>query len=149
MDELRSACALVASECVCSHLRRAARAVTQDYDSALGRTGIRATQLPILVALALAERAPISRLGAALGMDRTTLTRNLRPLERGGLVEIAAGPDDGRQRLVRLTAAGEKVLRRALPRWRRAQEQAIARIGPVRWAALRPQLRAISTGPGT
>lgn len=143
LADLQRSCAVVASECICSHLRMAARAVTQSFDEFLRPTGIRATQLPVLVALALAECAPISGLGTALGMDRTTLTRNLGPLEKGGLVEAAAG-GDRRQRLVRLTPAGERALRRALPLWRRAQERVLERLGPARWAEVLPQLRAVA-----
>src|SRR3990172_5159598 len=139
---------------MCWMLGMGGRAVNKSFDEFLRPTGIRATQLPVLVALALAECAPISGLGTALGMDRTTLTRNLRPLEKGGLVEAVAGGDrrqrlprptpPGRQRLVRLTPAGERALRRALPLWRRAQERVLERLGPARWAEVLPQLRAVA-----
>lgn len=146
-DALRDACSTVAAECVCSNLRRAARSVTQSFDRVLRPSGIRASQMPILVALAIADRAPISLIGRQLGMDRTTLTRNLRPLERAGLVQVAGAPDDGRQRLAALTPAGVRALARALPLWRRAQAEALERLGGTRWPQLLPQIHSLTRPP--
>ena len=79
--------------CACFNLRKAARAVTQLYDDALRPAGILATQLPLLIATGRLERVTISQLAEAMVMDRTTLTRNLRPLERDGLVRTKPGKD--------------------------------------------------------
>ena len=127
--------------CVCFNLRRAARAVTQLYDAALEPSGLRATQFSLLVALHLAGPATISRLARALVTDRTTLTRNLKPLGKRGLVEIVAGADR-RTRTVRLTGRGREALATALPRWRRVQAGLVGGLGAERWRRLMPDLAA-------
>lgn len=133
-----------ARECVCFNLRKAARAVTQFYDAALAASGVRATQFTVLVALSLSERLSLTQIAERLVMDRTTLTRNLRPLERDGLVRIERGPDR-RERYMRLTAAGRKRLDRALPLWRKAQRRMTEAIGEEAWLALRGGLRGIAS----
>jgi DNA-binding transcriptional ArsR family regulator len=95
----------ISTHCACFNLRRAARAVTQLYDHTLAPSGLRATQVTLLVALAKAGPVPFTRLASALGMDRTTLTRNLAPLERDGFVTQSPGADR-RVKLVRITDAG-------------------------------------------
>jgi DNA-binding MarR family transcriptional regulator len=134
--------ALVAQSCACFNLRKAARAVTQMYEAALEPSGIRATQLSVLVALSLTERAPLSRVADALLMDRTTLTRNLRPLERRGWVRTERGPDR-RERYLVLAATGRAALDRALPLWEKAQGRIVEQIGRARWNALRGELDAV------
>ncbi len=127
--------------CVCFNLRRAARAVTQLYDAALEPSGLRATQFSLLVALRLAGPVTISRLARQLVTDRTTLTRNLKPLEKHGLIEIVTGADR-RTRTVRLTARGREALATALPRWRRVQADLVGGLGEERWRRLMPDLAA-------
>jgi DNA-binding MarR family transcriptional regulator len=116
----RSELDAVADGCACRHLRRAARAVTQLYDEALRPSGLRITQFTLLVGVAVSEPVPITRLADALGLDRTTLTRDLRLLTDRGLVETATG-DDRRMRVVRLTGQGREAIGRAYPLWQRAQ----------------------------
>jgi DNA-binding MarR family transcriptional regulator len=129
--------------CACFNLRRAARAVTQAYDEALRPSGIRATQFSLLAALALEGPATITRLADAMGMDRTTLTRNLKPLLKDGLVEMAEG-SDRRRRRVGLTGRGMETLEQALPLWRAAQARVIDGLGTARWTGmLRDLERAI------
>src|SRR4051812_16926913 len=77
-------------ECACQKVRMAARAVTRAYDEALRPVGLRATQLSVLVAVAAEDAVSIASLSRVLGMDRSTLTRNLRPLEKEGLVSMGA-----------------------------------------------------------
>jgi DNA-binding MarR family transcriptional regulator len=103
-------------------IRRAARRVTQIYDEALAPTGLRITQYSLLANLD--RRGPIAMtdLAAALGMDRTTLTRNIRPLERDGLLTLRAA-GHGRTKLVTLSARGRRRLREAFPYWEQAQQQ--------------------------
>jgi DNA-binding MarR family transcriptional regulator len=120
----RSELAAVADGCACKHLRRTARAVTRLYDEALRPSGLRITQFTLLVAVAIGEPVPITRLADALSLDRTTLARDLRPLTDRGLVEIAAG-DDRRTRVVRLTGQGRDALERAYPLWRSAQARIV------------------------
>jgi DNA-binding MarR family transcriptional regulator len=110
----------VASGCACRNLRQAARAVTQLYDETLRPSGLRITQFTLLVAVAVSEPVPITRLADALSLDRTTLARDLKPLAERGLVEITAG-EDRRMRVVRLTAQGREAIGRAYPLWQRAQ----------------------------
>ncbi len=132
----------VAQSCACSGLREAARAVTQFYDAILAPSGVRATQFPLLVALSLAEGATMGRVAEILVMDRTTLTRNLRPLERQGWVRRIAGPDR-RERSLALTKRGRAALDRALVLWRTAQDQVVRNLGPEKLAELRGGLAGI------
>ncbi|WP_028917819.1 MarR family winged helix-turn-helix transcriptional regulator [Pseudoxanthomonas sp. J35] len=114
------------SPCTCFLLRRAARQVSQVYDHALAGAGLGVNQYSLL----RHARAPLAlgELAARLGMDRTTLNRNLQPLLRDGLVEDARG-EDPRQRLVRLTDAGRARLAQARPLWRKAQQRVDALLG--------------------
>jgi DNA-binding MarR family transcriptional regulator len=133
----------VARSCACFNLRKAARAVTQLYEAALEPTGLRATQMSVLVAaLSLAERAPLSRVADALVMDRTTLTRNLGPLQRRGWVRIEPG-EDRRERTLALTEAGRATLAAAMPLWQQAQARILAELGEARWTALLADLQGL------
>ncbi len=119
---------LDASACLAFSVRKAARVVTQLYDEAFAPLGLKSTQFSLLNAINASGQISINDLAAALVMDRTTLTRNLKPLRSSGLVGIVPG-DDKRVRVVSLTAAGKKLLRQALPLWRQIQQQAIERLG--------------------
>ncbi len=120
-----------AVHCTCFGLRKAARAVTQMYDAALEPSGLRATQFSLLAKLRIEGPLTISRLAEAMVMDRTTLTRNLRPLDRQGLVAVAPGRDR-RTRQVRLTARGRTRFTQAFPLWRRAQARLTRGLGAAR-----------------
>src|SRR5215813_9335970 len=100
--------------CACHKVRMAARAVTRAYDGALRPVGLRATQLAVLVAVGRDGSMSITGLAKVMGMDRTTLTRNLRPLEKQSLVGIGL---EGwrRSRTVEITTKGQSLLRQALP----------------------------------
>ncbi|WMJ68448.1 MarR family winged helix-turn-helix transcriptional regulator [Stenotrophomonas sp. 24(2023)] len=115
------------SPCTCFQLRRAARRSTQLYDQHLAAAGLSLNAYSIL--RRARQPRPLGELAQALGMDRTTLTRNLKPLLAEGLLEQLPGPHDARQREVRLTADGQARLRRARPLWRRAQAAFEARFG--------------------
>ncbi|MCM0021720.1 MAG: MarR family winged helix-turn-helix transcriptional regulator [Tagaea sp.] len=118
----------IANTCACFHAREAARAVTRAYDRAFAPLGLRATQFSLLIALALAEPPTITDLAERLGMDRTTLTRNLRPLLRDGLVELA--PADGpRPRPPAITRKGRALLAKARANWSQAQEGLARKLG--------------------
>lgn len=130
-----SKCAEAAATCACFHFRKASRAVTQLFDDALQHTGLRSTQLVILIAAAVYESLSVSRLAKELVMDRSTLTRNLRPLERRGLLQLVPGKDV-RTRLVALTPAGRDALAGALPAWESAQQEFQGQLGPARWTHL-------------
>jgi DNA-binding MarR family transcriptional regulator len=118
----------IAETCACLHAREAARAITRAYDRAFAPLGLRATQFSLLVALSIAEPPTITVLAERLGMDRTTLTRNLRPLLRDGLVELA--PADGpRPRPPAITRKGGALLAKAHEHWRRAQDDLARKLG--------------------
>lgn len=137
----------ISSHCACFNVRRAARAITQHYDQALGSSGLRATQFTLLVALGRAGAIPFSKLADVLGMDRTTVTRNLVPLERGGLLTVRPGPDR-RVKLVTVTEKGREVLARAIPLWQEAQRSITAGLGAGRWDDIRRELAAIAALAG-
>jgi DNA-binding MarR family transcriptional regulator len=140
---MTSTTAAIAETCACFNLRKAARAVTQAYDDAIAPSGLRTTQLSVLVGVSLAGGAPLSRLASHLGMDRTTLTRNLQPLERRKLIRGERG-EDQRERRFRVTDAGQAVLDRAVPLWQAAQARLVGRFGAARWSAMRGELDAIA-----
>ena len=117
----------------------AARAVTRAYDTALRPVGLRATQLSMLVAVTSADAVSIAALADFLGMDRTTLTRNLRPLEKEGLISV--GPEGWRRsRTLEITRKGQSRLREALPLWERAQDDLRQKLGDQDWTGVRHSL---------
>lgn len=109
--------------------------MTQLYDEVLRPSGLRATQFTLLVALERSGAPPMTRLAEAVGMDRTTLTRNLRPLVRRGLARTRPGRDS-RVREVELTDRGRAALSEAIPLWERAQGRVAAALG-------RPRMRRL------
>jgi DNA-binding MarR family transcriptional regulator len=129
--------------CACTTLRRTARAVTAAYDAALAPSGLRITQFSILRRLARLGPLPVTRLAAEAALDRSTMGRNLNPLERRGLVRIEIGNIDQRERIACLTAAGEAAIDVALPYWRKAQERIAALVQPSAIAELAAQLDAL------
>lgn len=129
------------SSCTCQNLRQTTRVVTQYYEQALEPTGLKITQLPVLAAAATMGPVPMSQLADALVMDRTTLTRNLQPLERAGLVKVLPG-EDKRARMVSATSKGLDALDRALPLWKRAQGDMVEALGRFHWGVLMDNLRA-------
>jgi DNA-binding MarR family transcriptional regulator len=139
----RAELAEVAAGCACRNLRRTARAVTQLYDETLRPSGLRITQFTLLVAVALSEPVPITRLADALDLDRTTLARDLKPLTERGLLEITAG-EDKRTRVVRLTGQGREAIARAYPLWQQAQAQIVQGSGAERWQAVAGGLEEVA-----
>jgi DNA-binding MarR family transcriptional regulator len=133
----------LARQCNCLAIRQAARHVSQFYDQLLAPSGLRATQFAILSRLQRGGPMTINELAAKLVMDRTTLGRNLLPLEREGLVEIGPGATDRRRREVRLSTVGAARLAAARRGWAQAQQRFDAVFGPERAAALRDLLREV------
>lgn len=107
--------------CVCLALQRAARVVARRYDEALRPAHLTNGQFSLLMALNRKDAPNLADVASLLGMDRTTLTANLKPLSRRGLVKIAIDPDDRRSRRLHLTRQGHASLRKALPLWQAAQ----------------------------
>jgi DNA-binding MarR family transcriptional regulator len=127
--------------CTCAALRRATRRLTQAYDLALKPAGLRLTQYSVLANLSRTGGLSITDLAQRLAMDRTTLTRNLRPLERAGWVRIAPGPDR-RSRAVEITDQGRRVFEAAQPLWQDAERAFRSSLGRENAAALRRLLDA-------
>ncbi len=121
--------------CTSRNLRQATRAVTQAYDMALQPTGLRVTQFDLLATLAKLGDMPLTKLAEALVMDRTTLTRNLKPLVARKLIRVGTG-DDQRVRQIGITPAGRTAFQDAIPYWRGAQQQLVKQLGKRRWAGL-------------
>ena len=129
--------------CHCFAVRSAARHVTQFYDQLLEPTGLRITQYSILAMLKRLGPLTINALAKVLLTDRTTLGRNILPLERDGLIRIEQGASDRRAKELHLTTAGEKRLQAARPAWLKAQATFESSFGPKRAETLRALLRAL------
>lgn len=129
--------------CMCASVRRAGRALTNLYDDILAPSGLRVTQFSLLAHLARVDETTVTRLAEVRAMDRTTLTRNLAPLERDGFVTVGAGADR-RTRVVRITVAGRAAMERALPLWREAQAHVAAALGGERFGAILNEMEAVA-----
>ena len=127
--------------CVCATARMAARSLTRIYDRALEPAGIRTTQFSVLARLLEEGPLPLTHLAGRLAMDRTTLARDLRPLERRGLVAISVGADR-RVRMAALTPGGRRLVDEVRPLWKQVQRDVRAELGPDRVARLMDELRA-------
>lgn len=123
--------------CTCLAARQAARHVTQFYDHFLAPTGLRTTQFSILTKLKQLGPTNINELAMALVMDRTTLGRNILPLERDGLIAIMPQGTDRRSKEIQLTSAGGEQLRLSRKAWSAAQARFAGTFGEQRVAALR------------
>lgn len=125
----------IVQNCACHKVRMAARAVTRAYDDALRPVGLRSTQFSLLVAVAIDGAMSITSLANFLGMDRSTLTRNLRPLVDDALISIGL---EGwrRSRTIEITKKGRTRLREALPHWKRAQGALKQKLGDPDWTVL-------------
>lgn len=135
----------MAADCLCFRSRRVSRMLTRLYDEALRPSGLQATQLTLLNAIALCgvDGAAMPRLSEILSMAGTTLSRNLRAVEKAGWVRVEPMATDRRVRLAHLTPAGEELLTRALPLWRQAQERIAEILGPETATEIRDQFDAV------
>jgi DNA-binding MarR family transcriptional regulator len=122
--------------CLCTGLRQAALAVTQIYDEALEPSGLKITMFRLLRRISDAGRPTISELARIVDLDRSTLGRNLKVLERLGYVQLAGGQDE-RSKIVVLTARGKTKFEKALPLWEKAQRSMQARLGDERASVFR------------
>ena len=130
--------------CACFNVRRISRAITQFFDAEVRRYGIRPTQTPILGALQAKNGWSMAELSEWLGMERTTLLRNLRPLQRDGLVRAKGGGRGGHVE-VEITAKGRSALGKMLPAWRSAQDKVVATLGKARWSSIIRDLEEVAT----
>lgn len=130
--------------CTCANLRMATRVITQVFDTALRPAGLKVTQFTLLAKIYRSGTLPVSQLADFVVMDRTTLTRNLKPLVSNGWVTVEQGSDQ-RERLVSLTELGKETLDAARPHWAMAQEQVVDALGIDRWSGLIGDLREAAT----
>ena len=134
----------VHDHCLCLAAQRAARTLARRFDEALRPAGLTSGQFSLLMSLNQSRPPSIGAVADLLAMDRTTLTANLKPLERRELVTTTVDPDDRRGRLVSLTKAGRTVLRSAVPMWRRTHKEVDGLLSLTDGKALRRGLRALS-----
>ena len=132
-----------ADDCNCFAVRSAARHVSQFYDQFLVPIGLRTTQFSILAKLKRRGPLTINALADEMVMDRTTLGRNILPLERDGLIQVEPVPTDRRAKALHLTHAGDKRLQAGVKAWANAQSQFEATFGAKRARELRAMLRAV------
>ena len=135
---------VVRDACLCLHVQRAARALARRFDEVLRPLDLTQGQFSLLTSLNRPEPPSIGSVAALLAMDRTTLTPNLKPLERRGLVKVSIDKEDRRSRRLIITAAGRALLSRAFPLWKREHadtERLIAGMSPD---DLRGALRALA-----
>ena len=114
-------CAELPSLCPAFNIRAASRVITQIFDDILKPSGLQITQFAVLVGVASFDSPTINQLAKGLVMDRTTLTRNLKPIEKLGLVKIRPG-DDKRTSVVELTSKGKSAVSKTLPYWQKAHD---------------------------
>lgn len=117
----------ISEHCLCYKMRSASRTITRIYDEQLKQTGIKANQFTMLVAINIMQPVSISKLAEQLTMERTTLTRNLTPLEKDNLIVLNAGK--GRTRYVSLTQTGSQLVEETKPLWQQAQEKVQQALG--------------------
>ena len=134
----------VRDTCFCLHVQRAARAVARRFDDALRPLDLTNGQFSLLMSLNRPVPATIGSVAALLAMDRTTLTANLKPLERRGLVRVEVDETDRRSRIMILTPAGRKLLTAAVPIWKRTHAAIDRLLGDSDPDRLRADLRALS-----
>lgn len=121
----------IAGGCIARRARELARELTTDYNDALGPTGPRITQLSMLVAIGLAGEARAGDVAETLGLEQSTVSRNVARMREAGWISAGADPADARATVLRLTPAGGEALDAAGPAWRRAQRDARERIRPA------------------
>jgi DNA-binding MarR family transcriptional regulator len=134
----------VRDHCLCLAAQRAARALARRFDEALRPVGLTSGQFSLLMSLNRPQPPSIGAVAALLAMDRTTLTANLKPLERQGFLNTAVDPEDRRSRRLALTDAGRAVLAAALPIWQRTHAEVEAPLGEGVADLLRAGLMALA-----
>jgi DNA-binding MarR family transcriptional regulator len=134
----------VRDSCLCLHVQRSARALARRFDDALRPLGLTNGQFSLMMSLNRPEPPGMAAVASLLGMDRTTLTAVLKPLQRRGMIKVTADPADGRGRLITLTAKGRRLLSRAVPVWRNTRAAVEALLPAGDSDRLRNNLRALS-----
>ncbi|MEG6521979.1 MarR family winged helix-turn-helix transcriptional regulator [Desulfotomaculum sp. 1211_IL3151] len=144
-EKLKEMSRTTGKTCVCFNLRKASRLLSQVYDQGLKPTGLKVTQFSLMMAVAGNSGITIGKLARPLGMDRTTLSRNARILEKKGLIELGEG-EDRREQLVYLTEKGSSLLLEAIPLWDMIQRQLADKMGDTRLNELISDLRDLAKG---
>ncbi len=146
--DIAAAARRVQTECLCTHARQTTRLLSRIYDELLRPLGLQLTQFTVLIGAARFGEAgaPIGKLAEKLVTDRTTLTRNIGPLAKGGYLRVGRSPSDARVKVVRLTKKGERAIAAGMPLWEKAQLAVRARLGDARADSLAAELEATSTG---
>ncbi|MDT1061357.1 MarR family winged helix-turn-helix transcriptional regulator [Paracoccus sp. CPCC 101403] len=144
-DPTHATTLMVRDTCLCLHAQRAARALARRFDIALKPAGLTSGQFSLLMSLNRPAPPRLGEVAGVLAMDRTTVTANLKPLERRGLVATGPDPEDRRSRLLHLTPSGREVLASALPIWRPLHAEIEAGLSDP--TQLRDDLRLLSTVP--
>ena len=134
--------------CACATARQVARAITQLYDRWLEGTGLEAPQFALLMALNAHGEASQASIGKRYGMDKTTVSRNLKWLQQRGFI-AAAGAEDGRERRFVLTADGRKRLAAAKPKWKKAQDHLRSGMTSEQWDTMFDAFRAVARAART
>ena len=134
----------VRDTCLCLHTQRAARALTRRFDEEFAAVGLSSGQFSLLISLNRPEPPGLGAVAHLLAMDRTTLTANLKPLQRRGLVKVAAAREDKRSRLLQLTPAGRRLLAKAVPIWRRTHLELERGFSRAKLSGLRAGLLGLS-----
>ncbi len=133
------------NRCICINLRQTSLALTRFYDAALEPSGLKVTQYSVLKNTRRLEPVSISRLAEELGLDRTTLGRNLRILERENLLTFGPGQEDQREHTIRLTDQGKQALAIAYPLWKEVQVKITQSLGPDQAELLNTLLSNLET----
>ena len=134
----------VRDSCLCLHVRRAARAVARHFDEALRPVDLTNGQFSLMMSLNRPQPPAMGDVASLLALDRTTLTANLKPLERRGLIGVSVDTDDRRSRRLALTPEGRKLLAQAVPLWERAEAEVESLVPSGDSDRLRADLHALS-----
>jgi DNA-binding MarR family transcriptional regulator len=135
---------VVRDACLCLHVQRAARALARRFDDALRPIGLTNGQFSLMMSLNRPEPPDMGAVASLLGMDRTTLTAALKPLQRRALLKIKVDPADRRSRIMTLTSEGRRLLTHAVPVWRRTNVAVEALLPDGDPDRFRKNLRAVS-----
>ncbi len=132
--------------CACFNVRKSARVITKHYDEALHSLNLKPTQFTILAVLSGVDAITVTELAEYMVLDRTTLTRNLRPLEKQGMIKTSAG-EDRRTRMISLSKKGLNKLEKAIPLWKNAQQQVKEYMGNNRFKDFLTELNYVENIP--
>lgn len=128
IDRGREKAAEMGRACLCFNIRKTTRLLTAYYDRIISASGLKATQLSMLMTVLLQDQASLSKLAKMMGVDRTTLSRNMRLLEQKGLIIVSAG-EDRREQCISITDKGRDAIDQAVPLWEKAQSEVMERFG--------------------